>query len=243
MTSESEDAGKLIQDQLYGTNATIKVLSYWRMTFYGHLLNLYGLSPELSPAADGIPPSARLPIMNEVVDLAKATTATLDENKVEIFPRDRFILTAAKPLVRYDIAFLKALQDEHQGLLADTENNPLATVRPRVKAIVEQIATAELEVVNIAPSKTGEDFWVMTRYSILRTAIVVARKAKLKEEDRAREHPILAARSRAFVDAARADSGSADERIRRVLRRLGLTKLDKDELGKYLPYWGLAAVP
>jgi hypothetical protein len=162
-------ASDLKEDRLLGTCLTLRVLARWRAGFYEHLLRAHELQKvEDGPGTDKLPPS-----LSNVAALAEATWKKLDEEKIEVFPRDRFLLKAMRGLVRYDIALIRTLLDVSQhGPVAKTtdEWKNLAKLR------AEEMARAEMELAAAAHKEPLQiqRYVFLSRVVMLRSAQILA---------------------------------------------------------------------
>lgn len=227
LTALEQRAGdRLRGDQLAGNAAALRVLAFWRMTFFGHLL---GLLPTASPAAPvGVTnAAAALPVppgaMTEVVAMARRALETARRDTNAIFPRDRFLLEAVEPLTRYDIAYLNALRAEGLGLL--TAPRPrTGEFTGRVTHLVEEMARAEegLATVSGAQPLHLQKYAALARFTMLRSARTLADRANFNLADPPMTNlfPVLTRRIQAYQDDA---TGGTSPAISAVLGELKIS--------------------
>lgn len=208
LTALEQRAGdRLRNDQLAGNAAALRVLAFWRMTFFGHLL---GLLPSAGPAVPGmtnapvelpVPPGA----MTEVVAMARRALDTARRDTNAVFPRDRFLLEAVEPLTRYDIAYLNALRAETAGLLVAPRPRT-AEFTQRVSHLVEEMARAEDGLARVAGAQPLhlQKYAALARFTMLRSARTLADRANFNLGDPAMTHqfPVLTGRIQAYHEDA-----------------------------------------
>jgi hypothetical protein len=168
--------GELEKDRLLGSALTLEVLAQWRAGFYAHLLRAQESSGGEAPS-DPLPSS-----MTAVVARASTVMETVESRKIDLFPRDRFLLRAMKGLVRYDIAYVRTIADSMTGKLAD---------KAIKKSRAQEIGVAERELVEATAKESAQirRYAFLARLTMLRSGSILAtlafpdteRRAELKD--------------------------------------------------------------
>lgn len=224
---EMDGAGPLANDQLYGVTATLRVLALWRATFFAHLTRALPAAPTSveAPGEDDVAAPDGLPVdpktMNEVVAEANAVAELGAGDKIELFPRDAFLLKAMGALARYDIAYLTALEYAKRGEIATV---PPEAATDKVRYLVDQMAKAEEELSKkYSDAKTPQvgSWVVLTRIVMLCSATDLAFKdfSALDEDDPAEAY----ARLKKRIDQFRTEATDPTSEVHAVLRDLGVT--------------------
>jgi hypothetical protein len=172
----------LKEDKLLGSSLTLSVLARWRSLFYGHLIRVQETATAEGPGIDKEgKPDPLPPSLSSVVSLADTTLKRLEAEKVELFPRDRFLLSAMDPLVRYDIAYIRAsgaflLKDLGKEQDAEKEKARLAALEKNIIERIDEIVKAEdrLRGVSSGASVQIERYVFLSRLMILRTGRTLA---------------------------------------------------------------------
>jgi hypothetical protein len=189
---------KLRDDGLLGTVASLRVLAFWRTTFYAHLLR------------------AAAEPLTSVAAMAEQTIEALDRAKVELHPRDRFLLVAMRPLVRYDVAYVTAVDKHRRGLITAQAGS-----RDTVAPIAEAMARAEGELAALELPAHLERYVLVARLVMLRTASTLAHLCfNMTDPSTGAALPTLKARVAAFREEAGRDALAEELRIRADLDRL-----------------------
>ncbi len=221
---ERRAGADLRADNLYGSTVALELMTFWRMRFFANLLQL---DPGKAPSLPESDPEARkvdllaTNAMSEVVARARRVLAVADRENLALYPRDRFMMEAATPLVRYDISYLNAIRFDRSGQL-DADRTPLEKVRAQVGQLVEQMAHAERELAEASANQPEHIryYAALARLTMLRTARTLADKGRVSFlTDEAKElFPMLAKRIEAFHQEA-GESGSDATRLLQQLNQ------------------------
>ena len=199
----------LIDDRLYGSSATLQLLAEWKAAFYARLL---GVRSPGGADPSGLPTEP--PAMTELRARRDALVRELGGVEAAVFPRDQFYLAAMGPLLRYDNAFLAAVEWNQQRRF-ERDRDRADRLRD-VRAVAEEMARAEAELARITDEGDFERHIVMAsvaaRQMMLRTGVAVALHADVDVEDGAlwdfaaasSDHnlPTLSSRVMAFAEGA-----------------------------------------
>jgi hypothetical protein len=185
-------AAELERDHLLSTSLTLELVSDWKAALYGSLLALEPAAVETGPG--DLPTSESLAAVRT---RAAGLLTRLDQAKVPVLPRDRYLLTAAPALVRYDVAYAWAVRYRQSGVLGE-----------KIAEVVEQMARAEeglAETAFASDARHIEPFVVLSRYVMLRSAILLlAGEPGIFTETEARERfPKLYTRRMEFLGSWR----------------------------------------
>ncbi len=220
---ERRAAARLKQDQLYGNAAALRVLAFWRMTFFGQLLQVTPAAEPLSAASTNTAPILPVPpaAMSEVAAEANQVLADPSFDSGALFPRDLFLLKAVQPLTRYDIAYLNAVRLDRSGQF---EHDNTADFTNRVQQIVGQIAQAEQELAALGQRQSAQlqRYAALARFTMLRTgrALVTQTGFPSIAPDTAQTFKNLASRIQTFQAEAESERPNA---VRSLLTDLGIS--------------------
>jgi len=167
----------LKNDRLLGLSTTLQLLAEWKASFYARLLG------------------SEAPTLLDLKARRDAAVRLLDEEDAVVFARDRFLLEAMDPLLRYDNAFLDAVEGARSGDLASPSANRPTTqeellqraasrdaMAPRVTAIVDQMAKAEMRLAELGLARSRRhlrSYVEAARFAMLSTAIRIVLWSKI----------------------------------------------------------------
>ncbi len=172
---------ELQADNLTANAAVLEVLAYWRMVFFQHLLRGDTL------VRDGeIIQAQSDTAVSSVRAFAQNTLKKLNNNKVMLSPRDRFLLNALPALIRYDIAYLNTLEAVRLKKIDAAGNN---NHQKQAKEFINQMAKAEKELAEIAVEESHlQRYQLLARFTILSNArtlasyVRIVRSAEVKSQ-------------------------------------------------------------
>ena len=175
LTKMRENAtGALANDKLYGVTATLEVLSDWRATFFGHLAQ--SLPTDTSNSDKGNPVDPKK--LTAVAARAERIRHLADDENVKLFPRDRFILKAMNPLIKYDIAYLNTLISIEAGEIdLDSGNTP----EEQLIGYMRDMAEAEQQLDQIFSNLNNHRN--LARYVVLARVVMLQSAYKLAIEE------------------------------------------------------------
>lgn len=175
LTKMRENAtGALANDKLYGVTATLEVLSDWRATFFGHLAQ--SLPTDTSNSDKGNPVDPKK--LTAVADRAERIRHLANDENVNLFPRDRFILKAMNPLIKYDIAYLNTLISIEAGEIdLDSGNTP----EEQLIGYMRDMAEAEQQLDQIFSNLNNHRN--LARYVVLARVVMLQSAYKLAIEE------------------------------------------------------------
>jgi hypothetical protein len=167
---------ELLKDNLYSSSLVLELVADWKRAFYAQF---YGIErPDVR--------EIKVNDMTITLDLGESKSLAniraraaqvkkaLETHNMTIFPRDHFVLEAIDPLVRYDNAYLYALQYERDGKFSKSRSR--ADRQADVTPVAEAMAKAEqlLATLDLPPnlSHAGE-YKSMARIAMLQTAATV----------------------------------------------------------------------
>jgi hypothetical protein len=167
---------ELINDNLYSSSLVLKLMADWKRAFYAQF---YGIEKpdvkeiKVNDTTDTLDLGESKSLAN-IRPQAIRVKKVLEANNITIFPRDRFVLEAIDPLIRYDNAYLYALQYERDGKFS--KSRPREDRNTDVKPVVEAMAKAEQLLAKLDLPRDlshAHDYRSMARIAMLQTAATV----------------------------------------------------------------------
>ena len=231
----SGSRSELIADKLYGSSRTLQLLCEWKAAFFARLLGVD--APD--PAGAGVLPET--PAMTELRARRRAVLADLQGNEASLFPRDQLYLAALEPLLRYDNAYIYAVEYSKLGKFDAGITASGAERLAAVREIVEEMAQAEEELASIRTDARHTLIAISAaREMMLRTAVAIVLQAQVNRDPglwrfsaAERSLPRLTARLLAFGQGC-AEPGDP---LNEFLAELGIAKTRDDALALIGTYW------
>jgi len=221
LTTMRENAtGALANDKLYGVTATLEVLSDWRATFFGHLAQ--SLPKDTSNSDKGNPVDPKK--LTAVAARAERIRHLANDENVNLFPRDRFILKAMNPLIKYDIAYLNTLISIQTGEIdLDTGSTPEEQLIGYMRDMAEAEQQLDQIFSNLNNHRQLARYVVLARVMMLQSAYRLASMEKSIIIDRGhlKEHvPLLRDRIGTIKNEATREGNQHNAIVRSVLLTL-----------------------
>jgi hypothetical protein len=178
---ENRAGGQLKADGLAGATATLRVLAHWRTLFYAHVLSVEEALPPLTTE----PP----PLPKTLTEIIAEANRLLNDKNLTLYPRDQFMLRALRPLIRYELVYIRIFDADRQHRLPqDTSGIPLVT--PWIEAIAQ--AATELTAINEAQYRHMASYQTLALLAMLRSAQRLVIQVGLNPATEAQRFPTLA---------------------------------------------------
>jgi hypothetical protein len=179
---ENRAGGQLKADGLAGATATLRLLAHWRTLFYAHVLSI---EEALPPLQSGQQP----PLPKALTEIIAEANRLLNDKNLTLYPRDQFMLRALRPLIRYELVYIRIFDaDRHNRLPQDTSGLPLVT--PWIEEIAQ--ATTELAAINEAQYRHMASYQTLALLAMLRSAQRLVIQVGLNPAAEAQRFPALA---------------------------------------------------
>ena len=157
---ENRAGTQLKADGLAGAMATLRVLTHWRTLFYAHVLSIEEALPPLEPGQQPAIPKA-------LTDVIAEANGLLSDKNLTLYPRDQFMLRALRPLIRYELVYIRIFAaDRSRTLPQDLSGVPLVT--PWVEEIAQ--AATELAAINEPQYRHMRPYQTLALFAMLRSA-------------------------------------------------------------------------